>query len=379
MPFATGLSEHPVAAHAVGEATGQLLEALGEEPDLACLFVTTPHAGTIEDIAAAVRAVLRPGILIGATAVAVVGGTREIEETPALSLWGARLRGPAEPVALQARDVGGDWGVLGLHDDAAASASALVLVTDPFSFPASVLLDDLAVRHPHLAVIGGLASSARGPGGNRLVLDDLVLTEGAVGVLLSGDAAPDTVVSQGCRPIGQPLIVTKAERNMVYELAGRPALERLMEMVAVLSPEERALASRGLQCGIVIDERKLDFGRGDFLIRGVLGADRDVGAVAVGEAVPVGSTIQFQVRDAATADEDLGDLLTGRSAAGALLFTCNGRGTHLFEEADHDASAVSDLLDTRAVAGMFCAGELGPVGGRNHLHGFTASVALFHD
>jgi small ligand-binding sensory domain FIST len=157
----------------------------------------------------------------------------------------------------------------------------------------------------------------------------------------------------------------------------RPALARLLEMVEELSPADRALAARGLHCGIAIDESKPDYERGDFLIRAVLGADRDIGAVAVGDEVPVGATVQFQVRDAASADEDLHELLAGRRAGGALVFTCNGRGVHLFGTPHHDASTVSTLLDTAAVAGMFCAGEIGPVGGRNHLHGFTASVALF--
>jgi small ligand-binding sensory domain FIST len=200
-----------------------------------------------------------------------------------------------------------------------------------------------------------------------------------VGVLLDADASPRCVVSQGCRPVGQPFTVTQAERNMLYELAGRPALERLLEMVDQLPPSERALAARGLHCGVVIDEHKLDFRRGDFLIRGVLGADRSAGAVAVGDAVPVGATVQFQVRDAASADEDLCELLAGQEADGALVFTCNGRGRQLFGQPDHDAAAVARSLDTAAVAGMFCAGEVGPIGGHNHLHGFTASMALFCD
>ena len=125
-----------------------------------------------------------------------------------------------------------------------------------------------------------MASAARGPGGNRLVLDGAIHDDGAVGVLLDAAASPTTVVSQGCRPVGHPFIVTRAERNVLYELAGRPALERLLEMVEELTPADRALAAQGLHCGIVIDERKLDFERGDFLIRGVLGADREAGAVA---------------------------------------------------------------------------------------------------
>jgi small ligand-binding sensory domain FIST len=186
-----------------------------------------------------------------------------------------------------------------------------------------------------------------------------------------------SVVSQGCRPIGQPWLVTRAERNFVQELGGRPALERLEELATDATEEERALLRGGLHLGVVVDEHRTEFGRGDFLIRNVLGADRETGAVAVGERVTVGQTVQFQVRDAAAADEDLRELLAARSGRGALLFTCNGRGQRLFGTPNHDAAVLDDLLGPIAAAGGFCAGEIGPVGGRNFLHGFTASVALF--
>ena len=186
------------------------------------------------------------------------------------------------------------------------------------------------------------------------------------------------MVSQGCRPIGRPYTVTRSERHVIHELAGRPALERLVETVEALSPADRDLAAQGLACGIVVDDRKLDFARGDFLIRGLLGADREAGTLAVGDAVPVGATVQFQVRDASTAGEDLELLLAGHSAAGSLVFTCNGRGARMFGDAHHDAAIIHGRLGG-AVAGMFCAGEVGPIGGRNALHGFTASVALFQD
>jgi small ligand-binding sensory domain FIST len=185
------------------------------------------------------------------------------------------------------------------------------------------------------------------------------------------------VVSQGCRPIGRPYIVTRGDGHLIYELGGSPALDRLLTTLERLPPVDRQLAERGLHCGVVIDETKDEFERGDFLIRGVLGADRATGAVAVGDTIAVGSTVQFQVRDAASADEDLHALLSGRTGRGALVFTCNGRGRRLFGTPDHDAILVGDLLGTSAVAGMFCAGELGPVGGRNAVHGFTASIAIF--
>jgi small ligand-binding sensory domain FIST len=377
MAYAAALSEHPVAAHAVGEVAGQVLDQLGAGVDLAAVFVTSPHTGAVEDVVAALRSLLSPRVLLGATACAVVSGAQEVEDTPAISLWAGRLPGTVAPVRLEAEPTNDGWQIRGLDDDIADRSATLLLTVDPFSFPVAPFLADLRDRHPDLRVVGGMASAARGPGGNRLALDGRVHPDGAVGVLLDAAASPSTVVSQGCRPVGHPYIVTRAERNVVYELGGRPALERLMEMVESLEPDDRARAAKGLHCGIVIDERKAEFERGDFLIRGVIGADREAGAVAIGEAVPVGSTVQFQVRDATSADEDLHGLLAGRTATGALVFTCNGRGVQLFGEPHHDAAVVASLLDTRAVGGMFCAGELGPVGGRNQVHGFTASVALF--
>jgi small ligand-binding sensory domain FIST len=188
-----------------------------------------------------------------------------------------------------------------------------------------------------------------------------------------------TVVSQGCRPIGDPMVVTKSERNIVYELAGRPALERLVGLLESLDPDERRLAQQGIHLGRVIDERRTDYGRGDFLIRNVIGGDRQIGAIAVGDEVEVGATVQFQVRDADSADEDLRAMLATCASRAALVFTCNGRGSHLFGRPDHDATVIHEAVDRGATAGMFCAGELGPVGGRSFLHGFTASVLLFDE
>lgn len=375
MPFAAALSEHPVPALATGEVIGQVIDAIGEAPDVAAIFVTAPFVGAVEDMAATVRALLKPGILIGATAVSVLGGPLEAEEGPAVSLWAGRL--PGQPVQAVRLDEATDPLPAG---GPPAASGTLVLLADPFSFDVARLLQRLAEASPDLAVVGGMASAARGPGGNRLVLDDRVQPTGAVGFLLDGGQPVSTVVSQGCRPIGRPFTVTRAERNVLYELGGRPAYERLQQLVESAEPPERDLLTKGVHLGVVVDEHRTDFERGDFVIRNLLGADREVGALAAGDVVPVGTTVQFQVRDASTADEDLAELLTtAPAAAGALLFTCNGRGRHLFDVAHHDAAAVAARVERGAVAGMFCAGELGPIGGANFVHGFTASIALFSD
>jgi len=381
MPFAVAMSEHPIATHATGEVVGHVLEALGDAPDLALLFVTAAHGGALEDIARAVREVLHPGTLLGVTAVSVLGGDHEVEEQPAITLWAARLGAPAIPVRLDASIPGVGIAVSGLGPELVGDDSerTLVLLADPFSIPVDDFLDAAPDTYPGLRVIGGLASAARGPGGNRLVLDDQIYSDGAIGALLPSSETLTAVVSQGCRPIGTPMTVTKSDGRIIYELAGRPALERLVELLENLEADERALAQRGIHLGRVIDEHKVDFDRGDFLIRTVMGGDRDVGAIAVGDNVDIGATVQFQVRDATSADQDLRELLSGKRAQSALVFTCNGRGTHLFGTPDHDALVVNAHVDGGATAGMFCAGEVGPIGTRSFLHGFTASILLFED
>jgi len=380
VPFAAALSEHPLATHAVGEVVGEVLDRLGEEPDLAILFVSAAHTGAIEDIARAVRTLLRPRVLVGCTAGTVVGGDREVEDHVALSLWAGRIPS-VEAHRLSAVRTGDGLAITGFPaaDELPPDAEVLIVLADPYSFPAEEFLDGVREQvGVDLPVIGGLASAARGPGGNRLVVDDEILVEGAVVVAIGG-VDVTTVVSQGCRPIGDPMVVTSGQGSLIHELAGRNALERVQSVLRALPPDDVQLAQQGLHVGRVIDERKPEFEQGDFLIRDVLGADRATGAVAVGDEIEVGATVQLQVRDAVSADEDLRDLLANQDADGALLFTCNGRGTHLFGVEDHDARLLSDALDRAPIAGMSCAGELGPVGGRSFLHGFTASVLLLSD
>jgi small ligand-binding sensory domain FIST len=377
--FASALSQHPIATHAVGEAAGEVLETLqGEDADLVVCFVSPHHVGVLEDLAAALRSLLEPRVLIGGTAASIIGGSREVEEEPALAVFAARL--PAStlhPMALRVEAADTPQPALvGWPERLDSLPDTLLLFADPFTFPVDAFLARCNADAPDLRVIGGLASAAARPGGNRLVLDDRVLTEGAVGVLVDGIEVR-TLVSQGCRPIGRPYVITRAQRNFVEELGGQPALERLQELASTATEDERELLRNGLHMGLVVDEHKADFERGDFLVRNLLGADQESGALAVGDTVTVGQTVQFHVRDAGAADEDLRELLAGVDADAALLFTCNGRGQHLFGGPDHDAGLVEQMLGPIPLAGCFCAGEIGPVGGRNFLHGFTASLALF--
>ena len=378
--FASAISEHPVAAQAVGELAGAVLEQLdGRRVDLLVVFISPHFGGAAEDIGGVLRAVLEPRALIGSTNAAVVGVGREVEGTPAISVWAASFAATtARTVTLDVDQFDDGAALLGWPGDDADDAHTLLLLPDPFTFPTDGVLKAFESSHPGLQVIGGMASAANGPGANQLLVDHAVVSRGAVGVLLSGTDAVDTVVSQGCRPVGQPYTVTDVDGNYVRGLGGRTALERLQEIAAAMPEDEREQLQRGLHVGLVVDEHLVDFGRGDFLVRNVMGARSDDGALAIGARVEVGQTLQFQVRDAAAADADLRQMLVGHDARGALMFTCTGRGERLFGAPNHDAAIVGDLLGAIPLAGGFCAGELGPVGPANHVHGFTASLALFH-
>lgn len=376
MRVAAALSEHPLPTHAVGEAAGEVLERLGAKADLACVFVTAGHAGALEDIGNAVRSILRPRLLLGAGATSIIGGHREVEESPGVVVFAARTGG-IEPVRIETTRGEDGWTVEGLPGRAAQGERTLLLLADPHTFPTEGFLSRLATSAPDLTVVGGLVAGAKGPGGTRLSLDGRQYTDGAVGILFGGHAEVVPVLAQGCRPVGSPFVVTRAEHNVLYELGGRPALERLREVVEELGPEERARAAGGLQIGIVFDESLATFGTGDFLIRNVLGADPSTGGVGVGDVVEVGRTVQFHVRDASSADLALRDALGEIEGDGALVFTCIGRGRGLFGYPDHDADVVATSLATKATAGVFSDGEVGPVGDRNLLHAFSTSMLVF--
>ena len=386
--FASALSQHPIPAHAVGEAAGEVIEALdGESPDLLVCFASPDFVGAMDDIVRALAVVLEPDVMIGMNARSIVGNAREIEDGPALALFAAAIPDARlHAVSLDALSAP-DGDTLSGWPALDGDPATLLLLTDPFSFPADTFLRRLEQDRPEVRVIGGVASAARGPGGNRLVLhdrkrapgiprDEWIQARGAVGVVLEG-VPVTTVVSQGCRPIGVPFVVTKRHHNLIEELAGVPALTRLQECVEAATEDDRALMRAGLQLGVVVDEHQSEFARDDFLVRAVLGADHESGSIAVGDTVEVGQTVQFHVRDAAAADEDLRALLGEVDASAALLFTCTGRGQQFFGVPDHDAALVDQIVGPLPVAGAFCEGELGPIGGRNSLHTFTASLALF--
>lgn len=368
------------------------------EADLVVLFVAGSHVGEMEEVAHVVRGALEPGTLIGVSAEGLIAGDTEFERQAGVAVLAASLPGTSLHTFTY-RDLphvkDGDRAAMieaARQAGARRDLRATLFFADPFSVPAAAAVNLLSsTRHAveglkRSPVVGGMASASSKPGGNVLVLDDRLFRAGGVGVAIRGNVEVDALVSQGCRPIGKPLVVTAAQRNILKSLGGVRALDALREIVDELNATDRELLPHGVFLGRVIDEYKPRFGRGDFLIRGVLGVDQGSGAIAVGDLIRPGQTVQFHLRDAKTATEDLELLLAAqqlqRPAVGGLLFTCNGRGTRLFGESSHDASRIARTLSADPdhplpLAGCFAAGEIGPIGDESFLHGHTACLALF--
>lgn len=350
MGFVAALSVHPLAAHAAGEVVGRIIEQQAGPVDVAVLVVSGPHVHQLEQIAVVVRATLAPRCLVGASALGVVAGERAVVEQPAIALWAGRAPG-ARALRLPPDLASADLDDLGLDLGRAGGPATLAVLAGP-SFPLAASTALLRQRRPALAVVGGTVAAGVRPGDNKLVCDDEVVTAGAVAIVLDGDGA-GLIVSRGFRPIGVPLVVTSADGPVVRELAGRPILDRLDEVLLVLGDADAAAAGRSLQLGQVVDEHRASFGPGDFVLRQVAAVDRTARTVTVDPPIAIGSTVQFLGQDAAGADQDLRAQLAGSSAAGALLFATAARG-ELFADPDHDAALVSTVVDGQATVGAVC-------------------------
>ncbi len=385
--FGDGLAVGPDLIAAADSAVAQARAPLDGPPDLVCVFVCSQSPEAIE--AAARRAMEIAGTpnVIGCGAPGVIGGNHGVEDSSAVSAWAARLPGARiEPFRLETLKFPGEdpeaarrLAVVGMPQTSDDDVVA-VLLADPYTFPVDAFVERSGEVLPGLPLVGGLATGQGGRGSARLFADGEIVDSGAVGVLLSGSIMTTTVVSQGARPVGPPMAVTRAEDNVLYELAGAPALTKLEEIVAGLPDKERELIEGGLLIGVAMDEYAEQHERGDFLVRSVVGADPAAGALATGDVIEVGRTVRFQVRDAGAADEDLALMLGELQLSpveGALLFSCTGRGRAMFPNSDHDIRVVRSLLGAPGIGGFFGAGEIGPVGGRNHVHGFTASILAF--
>ncbi len=380
------------AAHSVLEdaeaaaaevATAVETQLGGPGVDLVLVFFTAPLAPEAAALVATLRRHLAPGCIVGLSAGALITGSHEIEDGAAVTVLAARLPGvEVKPFIL----VSPIWGEalsdpleFARHTPGVEGAELVILMGDPFSLDVDAVLSAFNRHAPGVRVVGGMASAGLRPQANTLVLNDWIAHEGGVAIALRGALRADVVVSQGCRPIGPPLEVTRAEQNVIFELDGQPALERAEQVLRELSESEREHLQHGLYVGR--PARGGAAGRGDYLIRNLLGGDRDKGALVLGDRVREHERLRLHVRDARTAVEDLEMLLTPQvvdsRAGAALLFSCNGRGRSFFGAPDRDIGILQEALGGGVpAAGCFCAGEVGPVGEANYVHGHTASIAI---
>ena len=386
MRFHCAISENESAHDAVAEVIENSRQATAGKIDVVFAFFTAHYRDDADELLEKLWLELDPQVLIGCSAEGVIGGDREIERQPGLAVMTADLPG----VRLHPFHIGGraDWRQL-LDDSEelrdrlglGPQTRAVIALGDPFTTPVDQFLSAIDGAAAGVPVVGGMASSARQPGQNALLRNDQVLTEGVVGLSIGGPIEIETIVSQGCRPIGIPLLITRSHENVIEQLGGKPAMRALRDVIDAVSEDDKSLLENGLFIGRAISEYRERFGRGDFLVRNLMGADQESGAIAIADYVKTGQTVQFHVRDGQTADEDLVLMLekerTREPAAGGLLFSCNGRGTRMFDQPCHDITAARQALPSTPIAGFFAAGELGPIGGKNFIHGHTASFALF--
>ena len=388
MRWGSTISQHLETSRATLDAADGARLVLGDAPvDLAVVFLSPQHiarAGVVLEVLAE----RFPGaVLLGCSAQSCIGGGMEVEEGPSLSLTLAHMPDVSlhpfhvapETLARVAQAPGQWLDITGVAPD---DEPAFVLLGEPSTGDTEALIHSLEVAYPGAVQIGGLASGARQPGGDVLLLRDGVLSQGYVGLACAGNVVIDTVVAQGCRPIGQPMFVTRSEQNLIFELDGRSPLSVLNELAADANERELRLYQTSLFIGIQMHPERVELGRGDFLVRNVLGMDRDTGALAIGAPIEDTQVVQFQIRDGETAAEDLSLGLSQHrdshpEAASALLFSCLGRGRGMYGVENHDSDAFRRIAGDVSVSGFFCNGEIGPVEGRTFLHGYTSAFGIF--
>jgi small ligand-binding sensory domain FIST len=381
--IACGLSTAADPRTGAVEAAAKVAAEMGNANiDLAVVFASGAHLAAPDATLEGVHDALDPDILIGCGAGGIVGGGREIEGGTAVTVWAASFAdGVVSTFHAEVTEVEDGLSVSGVPD--LRGAGGAILLPDPYSFPTDAVLAELHDRAPGVPVLGGVSSARTLRGEAALFLGEEVVSGGAIGVRFDGiELLP--CVSQGATPIGPELTITAGEGRIIQELAGRPALAALRAVIEELGEAEREILAEGMLLGIVVEQGQPDYVHGDFLVRSVLGGDPEHGTIAVGAPISAGQVVRVHARDAASADRDLHEALGLRRQAlgsdrpaGALMFTCNGRGRGMFGVADHDATALTEELGAIPTAGFFAAGEIGPVGGESFLHGFTATVAVF--
>ena len=390
MKWGSAVSEDPSLRQAIAECAASVDSQLGGQPaDLVVAFVSAHHSSEYDVVPGLLEARFGESVVIGCSGGGVIGAGLEVEHRPGFALTAASLPGVhldsfhIEDQGLPDGDAAPDaW--RSLVNGSGIEDPHFVILADPFSIRGEHLLMGLDYAFPASVKIGGLASGANGPGGNALYLAGETYRSGAAGIVLGGDVVVDSVVAQGCRPIGRPMQVTSCHRNALLGLEDRPALDVLKELVDELDEADRALSRHSLFLGVVMDEFNDQPLLGDFLIRNIVGVDPRQGALGIGEMLKEGQTVQFHLRDATTSGRDLDAMLTRyvgegpvHREAGGLLFSCLGRGSYLYGHPDHDTDMFREKVGAMPLTGFFCNGEIGPVAGVSYLHGYTSSFGIF--
>lgn len=391
MKWASAVAADADLVAAIAQAADEVdAELDGQKPDLLVVFPSPHYASGFDRIPEILAARFGAGLLIGCSAGGVIGGGHEIEQRPGLSLTAATLPGVRlmpfhvdsttlpPPVGAER-----EWErMLGIT---AAELPQFLIMPDPFTFDAETFVNGLDRAFPHSQKVGGLASAGRQPESNVLFLGSNVHRNGAVGIAFSGNIEVDTIVAQGCRPIGEPMFVTRCQKNIIWELDGESPLKILQDLYERSDPRDQDLARHSLFLGVVMQDHRSEYRQGDFLIRNIAGMDAKSGALAVGAILHDGVVVQFHLRDAQTSTADLEEMLSRYAAnrpreaqpRGSLLFSCLGRGMHLYGRPDQDTDTFRRYLGAVPLGGFFCNGEIGPVQGTTFLHGYTSSFALF--
>ena len=390
MKWVSALSKQTDIDAAVQEAAEEIIRQLGkDQADLTVVFVAPQYKDFYDKIPDLVNRYLNPGLLFGCSGGGIIGNGEEVEQQAAFSITCASLPGvKIQPIYSETKElpdqdtapsVWREWLDVKIEDQ-----PHFIFLADPFSFRGDEFLAGVDFAYPNSKKVGGLASGAQGPDGNALYLGDKIYSNGLIGIALSGDIEVDTIVAQGCRPIGQPIKITACQDTLLKELDGKPTLEVLQDLNETLSDADKKLLQTSLFLGIEMDAMKDDPKQGDFLIRNLMGVDRESQSLAIGALLRTGQLVQFHLRDKKMSSEDLDVMLTrylsqghAESASGALLFSCLGRGKYLYGEANHDTNMFQDKLGKIPLGGFFCNGEIGPVGNATFLHGYTSSFGIF--
>lgn len=390
MKWASAASKDVSLDRAIEESTQAIAKQLDHEPpDLVMVFVSDHYEAMYERVPKLLAPYTGKGLLIGCSAGGVIGGGEEIEGRPGVSLTAAVLP-DVELTPIRMLD--------SLIPDPAAPAEVweellhirnkqehhFILLPDPYSFDAEKFLSGLDAAFPNSCKVGGVVSGGQQAGSNALYFGKKSYRDGLVGVALSGNIMVDTLVAQGCRPVGSPMFITRCAGNRIQELDGQAPLIVLQKLYKNLEDKDQQLFSTSLFLGVVMKDSLQQYQQGDFLIRNVMGLESETQALIVGAEVQEKSVVQFHLRDANTSTIDLNQMLSRYVAGpgkarpeGSLLFSCMGRGMNLYGHSNHDSDALKKYLGELPLGGFFCSGEIGPVHGKTFLHGYTSSFGLF--